>query len=338
MQCRVANEARSRFSSIDELLGDAKTRFFGAGFRQVRQELVDLSVDTVERTACGSGRIQYPTAWSTKKSRELKPHLSSLDALMIGSALAEVYVRSAFGLDESAADRMWLTRCTLKAGANPTLDLANVPALCTLMETKRAPDSLCGYVSSFAVQVGSLGLELAIDHPLAQLRNVAERWKDVNEVLGPPESRYFGSAYAPTELHLRELEFQADRAQGLLDLVEPAAPPALHGMGAAYFPFVSAANAIVGIAQLAQALLYLYDNITRDVSHNLWMRKITLEHPRPVRAGLGMPVETWSTKMSLLSIKDALWRTGSFALAMPGVTGTYTLAHQLPGDSASTHA
>jgi hypothetical protein len=334
MQCRVENEARSGFSSIDELLGDAKTRFFGAGFRMVRQELFDISVDTVERTACGSGTIQYPAAWSTKKTRELKPHLSSLDALMIGAGLAEVYLRSAFAIEGSAADRMWLTRCTLKAGSNPTLDLANVPAMCTLVDTKRSASSLCGYVSSFAVQVGSIGLELAIDHPLVQLRNVAERWSDVNEVLGPPESRYFGSAYAATELRLHQLEFQADRAQALLDQEEPA-PPKLQGMGAAYAPFVSAANTIVGIAQLAQALLYLYDNISREVSHNLWMRKIALEHPRPVRSGRDMPVETWSTKMSLLSIKDAMWRTGSFALAMPGVTGTYTLAHQLPREFKS---
>jgi hypothetical protein len=208
-----------------------------------------------------------------------------------------------------------------------------VPSQCTLLSTKRDEDSLCGYVSSFSAQIGSLGLELTVDHSLSQVRNTTARWDDIRELLGPPEERHFGYAYAPTELHLRDIEFDGDRARAVLDLEEPNPRVKLHGMGAAYYPFVSPANTIVGIAQLAQAMLYSYDNITREVSHNLWMRKIAIEHKTPVRAGRGLHVQTWSTKMSLLSIKDALWRTGSFALSMPGVVGSYTLAHQLPGES-----
>jgi hypothetical protein len=66
-------------------------------------------------------------------------------------------------------------------------------------------------------------------------------------------------------------------------------------------------------------------------SHNLWMRKIILNHPTPAAAGPpGLRVATWATKMSLLTIKEAMWRSGSFALTMPGIVGTYNLAHQLP--------
>jgi hypothetical protein len=35
--------------------------------------------------------------------------------------------------------------------------------------------------------------------------------------------------------------------------------------------------------------------------------------------------------MSLLPIKDAVWRSGTFTLKVPGFVGDYNLAHQLPG-------
>lgn len=322
--------SRLGISSIDDLLGDSRTRFFGAGFRLVTHELTDLVVDTGKKTICASAKIDYPASWSTKKSVELKPHLSSLDALTIGAQLCEVFVRAAFGIEGSAADRLWLSRSSLKAGNNPTIDLAAVPVSATLVETKSSPDSLCGHLSSFTAQVGSIGLEFTIDHPIVDATDSVARWANVHDVLGPAENRHFGSAYTATQLDLRDIEFQTDRAGALLHLEEPDGRPRLHGMGAAYFPFVSPMNAIVGVAQLAQAMLYQYDNISRDVSHTLWMRKIALEHPKPAMAGRSLQVSTWSTKMSLLPIKDATWRTGSFAMSMPGILATYTVAHQLP--------
>jgi hypothetical protein len=322
---------RPSISSIDELLGDSRTRFFGAGFRLVRHEVTDLVVDTSQKTVRANARIDYPASWSAKKSRELKPHLSSLDALTIGAQLCEVLVRTAFGIEGDAADRLWLSSSSFKAGNNPTTDLAVVPASCTLVETKSAPDSLCGHRSSFTAQVASIGLEFAIDHPIVDTRNVVACWADVKDVLGPPENRYFGSAYAVTQLDLRDIKLDTERVNALLDL-EELGGRRLHGMGAAYFPFVSPANMIVCMGQLSQAMLYHYDNISRDVSHNLWMRKIVLEHPMPAVAGRGLHVATWSTKMSLVSIKEAMWRTANFALTMPGIVGTYTLAHQLPAE------
>jgi hypothetical protein len=330
----VANprSAAHRYSSIDDILGDSANRFFGSGFRSVRHEVLGVSIDTGERTARASARIEYPAGWSSKNSRELQPHLSSLDALTVGAQICELYVRAAYGITGSAADRLWLARSTQKPSNTPTTDLAAVPVTSTLLWTQTAPDSLGGHLSSFNVQVGSIGLELVIDHPIVQPRDTTASWAAISEVLGPAESRYFGSAYAATHLSLGDIEFDPgfERARAVLDLQEPPGGSALTGMGAAYYPFVSPANTIVGIAQLAQAMLYLYDGISREVSHNLWMRKIVLDHPRPTSAGPGLRVQTWATKMSLLPIKGASWRSGSFALAMPGIDGTYSLAHQLP--------
>ena len=321
----------SHFSSIDQLLGSSQSRYFGAGFRQVRQHIRDVHLD--RRGVRATAQIVYPAAWSTKKNRELQPHLSSIDALAVGAQLCEAYVRAAYGVEGAAADRTWVRRIVLKSSNVPTLELDAVPAVFELVKTEAAPDARCGHLSHFTGRVGAMGVELVVDHPLvAATGELVAHYADLAEALGPLDRRYYGAAYTTAGLDLRDVELAPDglRVRALLDFDQPALRAPLLGLGASEFPFVSGANAIVSVAQLAQAMLYRHDNVTRESSNNLWMRKIMIDSPEPAPAGRGLGVETWCEKSTLLHIKGAVWRSASFIVKMPGVYGEYSLAHQLP--------
>lgn len=323
-----------RYASIDQVLGDSRGRFFGAGFRQVRQRILDVRIDARAKTVHANAHIVYPPTWS-KKNHALQPHLSSIDAFMAGAQLCEMYLREAYGIGALASRQMWIRRCVLKAGNVPTLDLEAVPALCTLLKTERSEDSLCGYLSSFTGRIGSMGVEFVIDHPLiAATEDVAVQYENATDLLGPPGQRYYGAAYTETHVLMQDVELDpvANRARSRLSLEHPSQMQNLEGMGAAYVPFVSALNGIVSVAQLAQALMYHYDGITREASNNLWMRKIAISCPLPFTPSRSMQVETWCNKTSLLPIKDTVWRSSSFIVTLPGIYGEYSLAHQLPSD------
>lgn len=333
-------EPPSYYSSIDDLLGDSQTRFFGAGYRLIRRRISEVTLDTRGNTIEATAAIEYPSAWSKKKDRELQPHLSSLDALGIAAQLAEAYLRAAYGLSGAEADLLWIDRCTLKPGPSPTTDLENVPVRCTFLGEESTSESLCGHRSRFAARVGTIAVELTIDHPGAPKRELNARWQNITDILGPSERCYYGAAHTGTKLSLSDIAFEpsGECVRAILDTEPLSSEQRLTGIGAAYYPFVSEMTAIVSVAQLAQALLYRYDNLTREQSNNLWMRKISIANHRPVRATRGLHVKTWSTKMSLLPVKDGVWRTGSFEMIMPGMTAEYTLAHLLPPSIASAEA
>lgn len=334
------NAGVSRYSSIDVLLGESQTRFFGAGYRSIRRQVSNVALDARAGTVEASAAIRYPAAWSTKRERELQPHLSSIDALALAAQLAETYLRVAYGVEGGAADSLWIERCLFKPGQTPTTDLERVAVRCALLDTQSVPDSLFGHRSRFAVRVGTISVELSVEHQVVTQRDIEARWGDIEDVLGPAEASYYGSAYTADRLALSDVEFDksGERVAGTLDVEPPANGVKLTGMGAAYYPFVSELTTIVSVAQLAQALLYRYDGVTREQSNNLWMRKILLVSPRPVAATRDLHVETWSTKMSLLPVKDGVWRSGNFELALPGVTGEYTLAHLLPASAGLSAA
>jgi hypothetical protein len=327
-------DVATRFASIDTLLGEASTRFFGEGYRHITRSIRDVVVSSEPPSVRATASIHYPKSWSTKRDRELRPHLSSIDAVSIAALLCDVFLRSVFA-DAEAAKSCWIERCALKSGKSATMDLDRVAATTTLVRTEPS-SSPERYRSHFTSNVGSLVVELTINHPIAERRDVNREWSDIEDVLGDLGNHYYGAAFAASRLGLMDIEL--DDRHGLtarLDIDSPLASRQLLGLGADYYPFVSQMTTIVGIAQLAQVLLYRIDGIERSQSNNLWMRKICLESTHPAPAGRGLRVATRAVKSSVLPIAGSPWRTADFVTSLPGIQGTYTLAHQLPTPSTS---
>jgi hypothetical protein len=160
-----------RFDSIDDCLGPATGRFFGDGFRRVVHRIADITVRPGDN---GRGRVdakaglRYPPDWSTKSTDvTLRPHLSSVDALLIAVRLGEMYLTHTHGLDRSQRRRMWLRRCTMKTPSAPQEDLSEFDVEAVNVDRRAEPNSLCGHVSVFECVIGTLKLTCEIEHDVS---------------------------------------------------------------------------------------------------------------------------------------------------------------------------
>jgi hypothetical protein len=316
-------------SSIDDFLGDSSTRYFGAGFRHVSHRIHDVRVDSAARAATALVDVRYPTAWSRKRNRELQPHLSSIDALTVAADLADLHLRCAYGFDANGAARCWLRGCVLKAASTPTTDLRRVPVSSSLERTDADPDSLCGHVSHLTCRVGSIAVDLVVDHPVVEPGSGTVTFAHIDEALGRGDCRHYGEGYKRVSIRIGDIRSdEAGRIDAEIDF-RPSGVWLPDGLSADYEPFMSMAHAIVGGAQLAQVVLYKYDQITRERSNNLWMRKIAMRMPKPVALDGPFRGQTWITKTNIIPMKSAQWRSASFVLTFPGLEVDYNLAHEL---------
>jgi hypothetical protein len=332
---QLAREERTAIGLIDDVLGDESRRYFGTGYRKVNHRIRDVCIDTGEKRATATAEISYPIEWSLKKQGELRPHLSSVDAVVLSEQLGEAYVREAYGLDDAMAARMWLRRCILKAGATPTLELDAIPLKVNVVETVVAPDSDGGYRTRFTSQIGSMAVDFSLDHPIAQANPVLKRTcADIEELLGSAAERFFGQGYKAGHLRIKDVEVNGAQ-QRVSAKVESMYPPACHvtrGAGATFYPFLTCIEAIVSIAQLAQVALYAQDEISRDRSHTLWMRRVAITSLLPVGGPELFDIGTWMIKSAILPFGGQRWRVGTFGVTFPGVgmDADYSVAHQLP--------
>ncbi|MBF6445762.1 AvrD family protein [Nocardia farcinica] len=324
------------FSSYDEPLGPRATRYFGEGYRKVGPELADLRLGNSARPGAkhtAMARLEYPAAWSTKKHRELVPHVSSVDTVMLATALCDAAVTRARGLRPEEAARMWVSHGTVRAGAAPHEDLDHIPVQAEITAvTEEASEA----ETTFKFTVGNLAGTLTLVHPLGT--GSAEPGEQIDHLdsladLYGPAPHYYLTGVKDHTLTATDLIVDDDATRiTSRQTVRPGAEGGYVGAESAYWNSVSPIDAIVGAAQLSQILLYRMDSLDRTNSDTLWMRKLEFFCAPPHRSSatdFDGTVEIRRT--STIDRGGQRWRSADLLIKeFQGVTGSCLLAHRLP--------
>ncbi|MET7290281.1 AvrD family protein [Streptomyces sp. NPDC005573] len=329
------------YASLESCLGSGSSRFFGNGYKRVTQTLTDITTDGSPLPGAlvsARGTLGYPRDWSRKSGAgDLRPHLSSIDALVLAANLAEVHLARAFGLSPAERRTIWLRHADVRAGSSPHEELSGFPVRGRLLTVEGSSAQDPELASTFAFQVGRLKVRCTLAHGRGDgAPGGPAGYDDEKQALGPAHTRHYGKGYKRREQHAEQVRVDLDRQEVrvLRHVVagDAEAAPDTCGAEAAYGPSVSLVDAIVGVAQLAQILLYAQDGLARGDSDTLWMRRFVVNARTPVRPLGRSFVPTVRTASSrLLPMGDALWRTAELAVDdFAGIGGRCWLAHRLP--------
>ncbi|WP_046500575.1 AvrD family protein [Streptomyces odonnellii] len=328
------------YASLESCLGSGSSRFFGSGYKRVTQTLTDVTTDGSPHPGAlvtARGTLTYPRDWSRKSSvGDLRPHLSSIDALVLAANLAEIHLARAFGLNPAERRRIWLRHTDVRAGSSPHEELADFPVQGRLLTVEGSSAQDSTLASTFECRVGRLKVRCTLVHEPGDGAGEPARYSDEKQALGPAHARHYGKGYKQREQHADHVRVDLARQEVrvLRHVVAEGAEadPDTCGAEAAYGPSVSLVDAIVGVAQLAQILLYAQDGLDRGDSDTLWMRRFVMTARTPVRPLGRSFVPTVRTASSrLLPMGDALWRTAELAVDdFAGIGGRCWLAHRLP--------
>ncbi|TCO62294.1 AvrD family protein [Actinocrispum wychmicini] len=318
--------------SIDDYLGAAETRFFGHGYQRVRYDVDDVAV-TVEyggqRTIQATAAIRYPEGWSTKSGGELRPHLSTIDGVLLGARLGEFFLAAGLGLDAGQRADAWLRRVVLRAGSQPQEDLSDLALRATWRAASTEPVLPGATVSIVDARVGAMKVRCEIEHRSASPLPGETRFDLSEELLGSDERRCYGTAFIARGQGMREIVVSKKdmRASAKVDQSGPGV--AMTGMEAAYQPSLSMIDCFVSSLQLAQVLLYETDGLSRGESDTLWMRQTSIVASDPRRPWPG-DVDTRLTDPGLVEMGDSVWRTARILGACAGMSLDCDVAHRLP--------
>ncbi|KUO22596.1 AvrD family protein [Streptomyces dysideae] len=334
-------ETRLFVPAIEDYLGPGERRFFGGGFRRVEQRLRDIRVSCGPESTRLSAQasVNYPRDWSAKGSRaELAPHLSTIDALVLGARVSEILLVHAYGLDPGARSRMWLRRARVRAGGRPQEDLGTLSLRSAGHVAESVPIADGARVSRVESHIGSMTVACEVQHEEGggYRSGVADvHHADADRALGEPYGQYFAELFRHRRQHIGHL--LVDSAAGQVDAsvrITPApgeGPYFNTGMEAAYAPSASMIDAITVMGQLVQVLLYELDGIDRSGSDTLWLRLAELATDLPLRPLDGaFPVRTTIEDSRVLILAGDSWRVCDLGYAFHGITGTYSVAHRLP--------
>ena len=314
--------------TVDEYLGPGEKRFFAAGYRRV-----DHRFGAVEIEAAGELRTEvslgYPGNWSKRAAGDLRPHLSTIDAILVGAAMGEAYLTHALGLTADDRRRMWVRATTIKAGRNPHEELTGLPVRTTLLGSAAGVSVLQTLIGDMRVRCELVhGGGAADGEPVA----APGRYASLTDLVGPPRPRYYGEAFKRrTQVITTDgPDVDALVALATVDLVDEAPGTGDEGLAAAYRRAPTMVDCFAAALQLAQILLYRLDGLTRRDSNTLWMRSTELRCARPTGTDDDVRLRTALTRPELLRRDGAAWRTARIEARLGAIDLTCAVAHQLP--------
>lgn len=329
-------------TDIDDFLGPAAGRFFGAGYKRVAQRITDLCWDAdpalgAGLQAVGHAAVTYPDDWSRKRgAARLAPHLSSVDALAVSARLVEALLLHGHGLEPGQVSRAWLRRYVMTSSARPQLDLDAVELRASTMESGRSALTPGWHSTRFDCRVGAIRVRCEVEHEPGS----AVVPKPVpGAALAPPVAPYHAGGYRDRSYRITDVAVDpTDRCASASVRIDPAAPEAAGGgvaeLAAAHQPSVTMLDALIVFAQLAQALLYELDSLSRADTNTLWMRKIDMWRDGP-RQPLDppLPCVTHIDRSNIVTLGGARWRASNMAGEFGGIRVRYALGHELPDRS-----
>jgi hypothetical protein len=283
-----------RFDSIDDCLGPGATRFFASGYRRVRYCGADAVTGECGGRLRGEVAAVYPADWSKKAGEGLRPHLSTIDALILGTGIADVHVTG----------RRWLRRVDVKAGPTPyEKDLERIPVEASRRPTTPVLAARGRPVSIFDCRVGNMDVRCEVEH---------------------------GTGPAPSERPLYGQDYRTQR-QAIESLRVDLASLQADAVVTLDSASVSMVDSFVVSLQLGQVLLYELDRLERAASNTLWMRQTTIRSDAPQVAASGAFTATASLAHSkMLPARGGTWRTATILGDCNGVRTRCAVAHQLP--------
>ncbi|WP_328916083.1 MULTISPECIES: AvrD family protein [unclassified Streptomyces] len=334
--------------SIDDYLGPGRTRFFARGYQRAVYRVRDIEAGPADGPEPGAHAVvdvDYPANWSRKDDDgDLRPHLSTIDALVLGVQLAQLHLTHAHRLSVSAQRRMRLRKVVLRAGGEPQEDLRDIPLSARPVRSEPpVPGAPRRRLSTYDCVVGSLRLRCGIEHDISDRETGTRRYASFDEALGPAEQRFYGDGFKARRHAIGNVRVDMDALTARADVHFPAdgaGPYTGDGIDGALQPSVSLVDAFVVSLQLAQVLMYELDAVPRAASNTLWMMRTVLEAaavPRSLPSHPQAPLvaETALASKRLLPLRGGIWRSVEIDGNFAGISLRSSFAHELPAEAAA---
>ncbi|MDR0300404.1 MAG: hypothetical protein LBI13_10085 [Streptococcaceae bacterium] len=308
-------ENANYFKSIEDILGNANGRYFGTGYKQVRylQKKKEIDYEGIREFF----EIQYPKNWSTKETTTvITPHFSTLDSVVLAVKLVTDFLREQLVVEENTINNALISKISVKAGKSLVEDLKNVEANLIL-----ASDSQLlfkGKVASFSVEL------------------IIELFDDSKQISVPTGEDYYFSAFESEENEVTDVSIMADLSSVSAN-ADFQYDKTFSGVESAYLlsnRLPSILDQIIVTAELTEILHARLDNIPREKSKTLIMRKIefsrTLLHEVTSRVPNNKTIKIEVLKTKMVHLGEKSLRTSDMISKFGNSSFTYSVAQEIP--------
>lgn len=306
---------------VDEILGAFETRYFGAGHKNTDYSLIEgIETNNPDSELVVVAQINQSCSWSEKNGEIQKPHLSTIDGLILAVLAAENYLYTRY--PEIDIEMLYLSSFEIKAGVVPVDDLRRIP-----MHIEKAviqKDS-----QQFTVFI--LGMRISFQLKVAKM----PAHHKANE---EQTQHYMGNHLKNLHHDIQDIEIFNGKEIMCEVTRDTSREPDYSGIGSKVANAMSLIEWLIIFSQMSQIVAYNFDDIERKYSDTFWMRLAKAEMDEPIQySDEQLLVSGGISKTQVISMNGENWRTFNMAgeTADSNVRFTGKLAHKVPNKENS---
>ncbi len=312
-----------------DYLGHSDRRFFSNGYKRSSYRLGELSQlrrDGDRWTGAAAVDVDCPADWSLKGASAQRPHLSTVDVLVLAHRLASAAVASVFRLTEPELTDIAVENIVIRAGRTPQEDLTNVPIALSVKKVQTHPARV-----KVQCVIGTLKATLVLD----RVPTGRETTDDARPmVVNMPPARYYADGFRSVSHSIENVTVDMGtlNADARIRLTGLGTVDFEAGLGARHRTAVPVVEAFVVVLQLTQILIYELDALRREDTDTLWMMKTTLSATASRGADSSGSAAAWASIASheLLHIEGTPWRVFDIDGGLGDVRMGAEFSHRLP--------
>lgn len=250
---------------VDDILGKYEERYFGKGHKNTSYELVEgIDLNDLKGMLKGVAKIAQYNSWSHKKGTSLKQHLSTIDGIILATMIAEDYIDKKY--KEIQSEKLFLSTFDIKAGVCPIEDLENIPLLIKTVIAEKEYFDFRIDILGMRVQLVFKQIEANYDEgELPKTTSVHYHANHLKNIKNDLENIVFLNS-SSLECDITRQENNRCNYSGISSLTANS---------------VSLVEWLVVFSQLGQLLAYNFDNMKRQDSETLWMRRVKARITEP---------------------------------------------------------
>lgn len=301
----------------DDILGDYETRYFGAGHKRTSYKLKGNYPDCI-------AEVYQTDSWSVKDGYQMKPHLSTIDGIILAVMYVEKYMKE----NEVVIlpDSLFLYAFEIKSGVMPVGDLVNIS-----LNMKK--EEVLEEEAYFEVVVEGMAAKLKFKSAKRNFFNNVSYIQEMDE-----DAHYFSEHLKNVKHNIGDISFGENSIACVVSR-EEMKRVSYNGIGNLLANTISILEWLIIFSQMGQLLAYEIDSINRQESETLWMKNVKAEIDLSVTYNKPLFVSGGIVKSSLLNIKSKMWRI--FEMAGSADNGNVRfegkIAHVLPNSKEVTH-
>jgi hypothetical protein len=274
------------FEDAEVYLGSSDGRFFGSGYKKVSYSITDESFG--EGKYSGEVNIQYQDDWSLKK-KKLKPHLSSIDTMILASHACNLIINSGSERDYR------ISSLIVRASTTPLECLSTIPV--SFQNQNEEPEGI------------------KIQGEVGNMQVIATYKKNENE---QENFSFVDNNFRNNSQNIKNIELNS------IDDSLSKLYKTTNGESDQNLDFI---DVFVSSLQVGQIMLYELDGIKREDSNNLWMRNFKLEKREKLHQENTLSVTL--ANMTITQVEGNQWRSADIVANVNNLSLRCSVAHQL---------